>query len=252
MPGAGAPPAPEEAVVRVAIAAKRFESANGETVEAVRDLTFAVRPRETVCLIGPSGAGKTTTLRILLGLDRRFEGLVKPDPDALPAAMVFQEPRLLPWRTVEQNIRLALPRRARRQPLDDLIRSVGLLDWQSRYPGELSLGMARRVALARALALQPRLLVLDEPFTSLDDQAAAELRDVVFAAAAERAASVLLVTHNLGEALQVADRILFLSARPARVIGEVALTDAKSGRTRAWSEARRAELARLYPTAVAA
>ncbi|ACL60802.1 ABC transporter ATP-binding protein [Methylobacterium nodulans] len=246
MSDAGADPA-----IAVAIRRKTY-SGRGGHVEAVRDLAFTVHPGETVCLIGPSGAGKTTTLRILLGLDRDFEGSVTPDPASLRIGIVFQEPRLLPWRSVEQNVRLSLPRPERGRPLDALFEELGLSPWRDRYPGELSLGMARRVALARALALEPRLLVLDEPFVSLDDAAASALRGVVFAAARRRHAAVLMVTHNVPEALEVADRLLLLTPRPARLVAAVPLATPKADRSRAWSEATRRDLAARYPDTVAA
>jgi NitT/TauT family transport system ATP-binding protein len=246
MPAAGAP------LLDLAVEAKVYRAADAAPVEAVRGLALTIARGETVCLIGPSGSGKTTTLRILLGLDRAFEGSIAPDPGSLRIGMVFQEPRLLPWRSVEQNIRLALPRPERGRSLDGLLEDLGLGPWRGRYPGELSLGMQRRVALARALALDPDLLVLDEPFVSLDDRAAEELRAVVFGAATRRAASVLMVTHNVREALDVADRLVLLTPRPASVLGEVALDTPRPARSRAWAEEVRADLARRYPAAVAA
>jgi ABC-type nitrate/sulfonate/bicarbonate transport system ATPase subunit len=125
-------------------------------------------------LVGPTGCGKITLLRIVAGLDRDFDGIV-----AIPAhgtlAMVFQEPRLLPWRTVEQNVRLAAPR-VTDAGLELLFHTLGLEAHRAHYPGELSLGLARRVALARAFAAKPDLLLLDEPFVSLDDALAARLQ----------------------------------------------------------------------------
>ncbi|WP_407519994.1 ABC transporter ATP-binding protein [Methylobacterium oryzisoli] len=246
MPDAGADPA-----LSVAIRRKAYASRSG-SVEAVRDLAFTVRPGETVCLIGPSGAGKTTTLRILLGLDRDFEGTVTPDPARMRSGMVFQEPRLLPWRSVEENVRLSLPRPERGRSLDALFDELGLGPWRGRYPRELSLGMARRVALARALAIEPRLLVLDEPFVSLDDTAAAALRGVVFAAARRRGAAVLMVTHNVPEALEVADRLLLLTPRPASLAAAVPLATPRAERNRAWADGVRQDLAARFPATVAA
>jgi sulfonate transport system ATP-binding protein len=238
--------------IRLEIARKVYRRKNTEPVEAVRDLHLTIHERETVCLIGPSGTGKTTALRILIGLDRDFEGSVSPDPDTLKIGTVFQEPRLLPWRTVEDNVRLALPPGERRRPLRMLLSDLGLAEWRSRYPGELSGGMARRVALARALVIEPNLLVLDEPFESLDDQAAAELRKVVFDAATRRGLSVLMVTHNVDEALAWADRMILLTPRPASLLAEVNLPEPRASRDPAYIEKLRGDLAALYPMTVSA
>ncbi|MCJ2035866.1 ABC transporter ATP-binding protein [Methylobacterium sp. J-068] len=244
--------APEDgAALRVEIARKVYGAGGREPVEAVRDLAFTVRAGEITCLIGPSGAGKTTTLRILLGLDAAYEGSVTPHPDEAGIAMAFQEPRLLPWRTVEQNVRLALPRGARGRNLDALFTSLGLAPWRGRYPGALSLGMARRVSLARALAQEPRILILDEPFVSLDDTAAASLRALVVAAVERSGMGVLMVTHNVAEAIEIADRLLLVSGRPASLLGTVPLDAPRGSRDRAWIEARRAELAIRFPAVIA-
>ena len=252
MPAAGAARSGAE-VLRVAIDRKVYHPASADPVEAVRGLHFAVRAGEIVCLIGPSGAGKSTTLRILLGLDPDYEGRVEPDPrsDAHRPGMVFQEPRLLPWRSVEQNVRLAMPRRHRGRDLDGLFAHLGLTPWRGRYPGALSLGMQRRVALARALADEPRLLVLDEPFVSLDDAAAASLRGLVVDTVDRLGMSVLMVTHNVAEAIAIADRLLLLSPRPASLVAEVPLDRPRPQRDRAWAEATRAALAAAHPGVIA-
>lgn len=244
-------PEPEGAALRVEIARKVYGAGGPEPVEAVRDLAFSVIAGEITCLIGPSGAGKTTTLRILLGLDPDYEGRVSPHPDEAGIAMAFQEPRLLPWRTVEQNVRLALPRGARGQDLDALFGSLGLSPWRSRYPGALSLGMARRVSLARALAQKPRILILDEPFVSLDDTSAASLRGLVVDAVARTGMGVLMVTHNVAEAIEIADRLLLVSGRPASLLGTIPLEVSRGERDRAWIEAQRAALAVRFPSVIA-
>ncbi|HJW78387.1 MAG: ABC transporter ATP-binding protein [Microvirga sp.] len=241
MPGAGASPPLEIDIQR-----KIYRNGDGRSVEAVRNLAFSIQPHSFVCLIGPSGCGKTTILRIVLGLDRDFEGCVQPDLGDLPVGVVFQEPRLLPWRTVEENVRLALRSCGLAGTLDPLFAELDLEEWRHRYPGELSLGMARRAALARALAIEPDLLVLDEPFVSLDESGAAELRAIVSRLAARRRTTVILVTHNLREALGLADRLILLTARPASVLADIPLTTAREMRTDAWVEEGRRDLARRF------
>ncbi|MGI6851238.1 ABC transporter ATP-binding protein [Mesorhizobium sp. 1B3] len=200
------------------IAEKTFSSAQGVSLTALKDLSFEVREGEFACLFGPSGCGKTTTLRILLGLDKDFSGSVQLPAGARIAA-VFQEPVLLPWRTVEQNVRLALPRDRRSADLDELFDHLGLAAMRSLYPSELSLGLARRAALARAFAVEPSVLFLDEPFVSLDEQTAERLRHLLLAVWSARPTTALMVTHNLREALMLSDRIVVLSNRPAHVVG---------------------------------
>ena len=213
----------------VAIKQKRFRAASGGTLQVLGELAFSLGHGEVAALVGPSGCGKTTLLRIIAGLDRDFDGSV-----ALPAhgtlGMVFQEPRLLPWRTVEQNVRLAAPH-ATEAGLDALFRTLGLAAHRNHYPGELSLGLARRVALARAFAVEPDLLLLDEPFVSLDDALAARLRDELAELVNRRPVTTLLVTHNVEEAIGLADRLLLLSVSPARVLAEVAVARPRSAHT---------------------
>lgn len=208
------------APLRVDIAEKTFRSSEGVSMTALKDLAFEVRRDEFACLVGPSGCGKTTTLRILLGLDTDFSGSFQlPRNEGSRIAAVFQEPNLLPWRTVEQNVRLALPKDMRDTDLAPLFDSLGLSQMRSLYPSELSLGLARRVAVARAFAIEPAMLFLDEPFVSLDEQTAERLRYLVLAVWSARPTTALMVTHNVREALMLSDRIILLSARPAHVQG---------------------------------
>ena len=206
--------------LRVDIAEKTFRSAEGVTITALRDLSFEIRRGEFACLLGPSGCGKTTTLRILLGLDKEFSGSFQlPEGGTDRIAAVFQEPILLPWRTVEQNVRLALPRAERNTDLDGLFDSLGLAGMRTLFPAELSLGLARRVALARAFATEPAVLFLDEPFVSLDENTAERLRHLLLSVWSAKPTTALMVTHNLREALMLSDRIIVLSPRPAHVMG---------------------------------
>ncbi|PKA45273.1 ATP-binding cassette domain-containing protein (plasmid) [Rhizobium sullae] len=208
------------APLKVEIAEKTFRSAEDVIIAALRGLSFEVRQGEFACLLGPSGCGKTTTLRILLGLDREFSGSYQlPEGGSSRIAAVFQEPVLLPWRTVEQNVRLALSRDARDMDLDGLFDILGLSAMRSLYPSELSLGLARRAALARAFATEPAVLLLDEPFASLDERTADRLRRLLMTVWSARPTTALMVTHNLREALLLADRVIVLSSRPAHVLG---------------------------------
>jgi len=217
--GASAPP-DAGTPLSVDIAEKTFRSAEGVLVTALKDLSFEVRPGEFACLLGPSGCGKSTTLRILLGLDMTFAGSFRlPEGGTGRVAAVFQEPTLLPWRTVEQNVRLALPEALRGTDLTPLFQSLGLAGMRSLFPSELSLGLARRVALARAFATEPAVLFLDEPFASLDEQTAERLRYLLLSVWSGRPTTALMVTHNLREALMLSDRIIVLSQRPGHVRG---------------------------------
>ena len=200
------------------------KEAGGRTV--IEGLRFSLLAGEIVALVGPSGCGKTTLLRLVGGLDRRFEGRIAWASGAAPRiGTVFQEPRLLPWRTVRQNIALVHPPDP--AAAEALLTQLGLAPYGGLYPPALSLGMARRAAIARAFAIQPALLLLDEPFVSLDPAMAEQGRAVLTAAWAARRCAALLVTHDLAEAASLADRILLLSTGPARVVREVVVPEAR-------------------------
>ncbi len=249
MPDAGAPPLLEVDILRKdhpRSDAGRGRGKNGR-LPVIEGLRFRLAPDAVTSLVGPSGCGKTTALRIVIGLDRAYEGRIAPPPETLRLGVVFQEPRLLPWRTVEENISLAAP--AMPAPaLDALLAEIGLETWRRHRPLQLSGGMARRVALARALAVDPELLVLDEAFVSLDETGAEALRTVVFAAVERRRVGVLMVTHDVREALRYSDTILLLGPRPTRVVDTLRLDEPRSGRSAAWVEARRDELLRSSRT----
>ena len=215
--------------LEVRIKQKSYRNAGGGRVEVLADVALSVARGEVAALIGPSGCGKTTLLRIVIGLDSDFEGAVR-----LPAhgklGVVFQEPRLLPWRTVEQNVRLAAPL-AGDAALDGLFGALGLAGHRRHYPGELSVGLARRVALARAFAVEPELLVLDEPFVSLDAELATRLRAELAELVTRRPVTTLLVSHDVDEVIGLADRIFLLSGRPARVVADVPIENPRSVRS---------------------
>ena len=219
---------------------KRLVNASGDRVEILGAISLRLERGQTGVLIGPSGCGKSTLLRIVAGLDTDYEGSVtRPEG---PLAMVFQEPRLLPWRSVEQNIRLAAPQIAEAE-LVDMLAALALTDHRAHFPGELSLGLARRVAIARAFAVRPVLLPLDEPFASLDAPLARTMQRELLALAAARATTVLLVTHNADEAAQLADRIWLLSPRPARIVEEIAVVRPREAMSEAEALALKARIA---------
>ena len=174
------------------------------------DIRFRAVSGEVLALLAPSGTGKTTTLRIVLGLDRQFAGSVRR-PSGRTGA-VFQEPRLLPWMSVAANIRLGAPSLTDAE-VDDLLALMELRAVADMMPKGLSLGMSRRVAIARALAVKPSLLVLDEPFASLDARMAATIASSIMARLRAERTIILFATHDLDQALAIADRILILSAR---------------------------------------
>lgn len=202
--------------LEVSITGKSFASAAGKRHDVLDNVTFTLNAGEVGVLFGPSGCGKSTLLRILAGLDANYQGHVARSP-GMRLGMVFQEPRLLPWRTVEENVRIAAP------DVDDgtlstLFEVLELSVHRNHFPGELSLGLARRVALARAFAIEPDFLILDEPLASLDNALAGRLRDQVATLVASRKMMTLLVTHDLDDAVRLGDRLFFLSPRPARIL----------------------------------
>ena len=215
--------------LKVRITHKAFTAASGERFDVLHDVCFDLRASEVGALVGPSGCGKTTILRIIAGLDFDFNGTITR-PLSGRLGMVFQEPRLLPWRTVSDNVRLVAPSIAP-EMLASLFEVLDLEAHYLHYPGELSLGLARRVALARALAIDPALLLLDEPLVSLDEALAERLRAQLAALIETRPITTLLVTHDLQEAVRLADRIVLLSPRPARIVAEIPLTTPRSTRS---------------------
>lgn len=212
--------------VAVHIRAKTFPAQAGAPERALyRDFRLDVADGSFVAVLGPSGLGKTTLLNMIAGLDRAFEGDIRFSGGAEPRiGYAFQNPRLLPWRTVLQNVLLPLDgtadaeRRAR-----SLLAEMGLGDAADVYPERLSVGMQRRAALARAFALEPDLLLMDEPFVSLDEANAEKLRELLAALVARRPTTVLFVTHDSREAHRLAHRVVTLAGPPARIVEDVAV-----------------------------
>ena len=211
----------------VNIRRKRYVGAGAAAVETLR---FSAFPGEFVAIVGPSGAGKSTLLNIISGLDRDLDGEVQVDGQPLHPGgatpvrigFVFQEPRLMPWLTVLDNLLLVLDKEPQSVArCRHLLSEVGLAEVEHAFPNQLSGGMQRRVALARAFAVRPELLLMDEPFLSLDAPTAARLRTLLLTLWGELRPTVLFVTHHLREAIALAERVLFLSKGPGRVVLEV-------------------------------
>jgi ABC-type nitrate/sulfonate/bicarbonate transport system ATPase subunit len=228
--------------LEVHIKRKSYRKATGGDLQVLGEVSLAIASGEVAALIGPSGCGKTTLLRILVGLDADYEGTVRL-PSHGRLGVVFQEPRLLPWRTVEENVRLTAPL-ASDAVLDGLFGTLGLAAHRGHYPGELSVGLARRVALARAFAVEPELLVLDEPFVSLDAELATRLRGELAELVARRPVTTLLVSHDVDEVIGLADRVFLLSGSPARVLAAMPIQNPRGARTAAEVAAIRDELSR--------
>ncbi|GEO87280.1 MULTISPECIES: ABC transporter ATP-binding protein [Alphaproteobacteria] len=205
-------------MIKVDVRRKAF----GES-EILHDIRFDVADGETVAILGPSGIGKSTLLRLIAGIDTVFEGqIVCPQR----IAMVFQEPVLLPWRRVLENLTLVHPTlgdKAARAALE----RIGILDQAALFPGQLSLGQQRRLALARAFAGRPELLILDEPYVSLDPQTAEDMLELTERLIVETGPAVILVTHSEAEARRLARRSLRLAGRPATVVGDANVAQAE-------------------------
>jgi NitT/TauT family transport system ATP-binding protein len=211
-----------DVIARLRIESKSFR----DTLPVLGRIDLTLGRREIVALVGPSGCGKTTLLRIVGGLDADFQGTLDWRGAARPRiGTVFQEPRLLPWRTVRQNLLLA--QRIENAGLaDELLQTLDLAPFSDAFPATLSLGMARRVAIARAFAIAPELVLLDEPFVSLDPAMAARSRQLLVNTWRARPTAALLVTHDRAEAAALADRILLLAERPTHVLEEIIVTHA--------------------------
>jgi NitT/TauT family transport system ATP-binding protein len=205
---------------------KSFQ-ARGTRVEALRDVSLQVRPREFMCIVGPSGCGKTTLLRLLDGLIEPDAGDILVDGKEPPRpgphmAFVFQSFRLLPWRTVAENVEFPLqiqnlPKHERASRTEKYVRLVGLQGFEHSYPHELSGGMQQRVGLARALALEPQILLMDEPFAALDAQTRDVMQIELSRIWQQIGIAVVFVTHSLDEALFLADTVVLMGPRPGRV-----------------------------------
>jgi NitT/TauT family transport system ATP-binding protein len=218
--------APANAILVVDDIVKRFETPDG-VLTAVDHVSLGVAPGEFLGVIGPSGCGKSTLFNVMGGLLDGYEGTVRVAGERLrgphPAiGMIFQEESTFPWRNVLDNVAFPLeiarlPKAERYDRARHFVRLVGLDGFERRYPAELSGGMRQRVSMARTLAAQPKILLMDEPFAALDEQTRLLLGDKVLQIQQELKQTTLLITHNITEAVQLSDRILVMTYRPGKV-----------------------------------
>jgi NitT/TauT family transport system ATP-binding protein len=236
--------APKPSALEVRIEAKRFaDPSSGVERLILTDVRFDLSQGEFVAVIGPSGCGKSTLLHLVAGLDRHFDGRVHWASSAAGTqprlGYVFQNPRLLPWLKVRANVGVGLEHPSRQlERIDTMLAAMGLAEFGHFHPKRLSVGMQRRAALARAFVIEPHLLLMDEPFVSLDAPTADQLRRLLLEVWGRQRSTVLFVTHDLREATLLADRILFLSACPATLVEEVRVGIPRAER---FDEARVAE-----------
>lgn len=205
---------------------KSFHVAGGE-LEVIRQFDLSIAPGEFVAILGESGCGKSTLLRLLAGLDADYRGDILVDGRRIDGVgadrgIVFQEPRLFPWLTVERNVALGLAneplsRRRQAQRVADYIRLVRLEGFEHALPHQLSGGMSQRVAIARGLVASPRILMLDEPFGALDAQTRQQMQNELSSIRERERITTVLVTHDVEEAVFLADRVVVMAARPGRV-----------------------------------
>jgi sulfonate transport system ATP-binding protein len=211
---------------------KRYDDDAGLQHVALDRIDLTVSEHEAVALVGTSGCGKTTLLRIVSGLEPATNGQLTLQGDAVTGprrdvGVVFQEPRLMPWLTVRENVRLALldlAPAAQDAVIADLLRDVGLTDFAEALPRQLSGGMAQRVALARALARKPSVLLLDEPFSALDSFTRMKLQDHLGVLWERSRFTLILVTHDVDEAITLSDRIVVMRGQPGRIYREIAVS----------------------------
>ncbi|WP_347987021.1 ATP-binding cassette domain-containing protein [Methylomonas sp. AM2-LC] len=227
---------------------KTYRSAQ-RTHTAISELQFQVAANEFVCLVGPSGCGKTTLLNIIAGLDTQYQGQINLENNLTQKiGYVFQNPRLLPWHTVRRNIELVFPDAPPKALIDSLLAAMQITEVQDVYPNQLSLGMQRRAAIIRAFAINPDILLMDEPFVSLDAPTARQIRQLLYSLWLQRPHTVLFVSHDLREAIALADRLLFLSAAPMQIMDNIQVSlsrDERQDETKI--ESFRQDLLNHYP-----
>ena len=184
-----------------------------------KNLNFTIKRGQFVSFFGPSGCGKTTLLNIISGLDKNFDGCVKKYNQASHTSYMFQSPRLFPWLTAIENIKYPIKKKKNSEKIaNNLLKKIGLEKYKNQYPNRLSGGMQRRISMARAFAPNPNILLLDEPFISIDKKISNSLRKLLIQLWRRNKPIIIFVTHDLDEAIELADRIIFLSNLPSKIL----------------------------------
>ena len=205
---------------------------------------------ELLCIFGPSGCGKTTLLNIVAGLDNKFNGFITYNKKISEEKIsyLFQAPRLFPWLTAQENIEFPIKKEKNCKKIsNNLLEKIGLKKFANSFPNKLSGGMQRRIALARAFSTNPKVLLLDEPFISLDNKIADQLRKLLVSLWKQKKPIIIFVTHDLNEAIQLSDRIIFLSNLPAKILLDYKI---KIKRPRSSNSAKFQSLKRLLSASV--
>lgn len=215
--------------LRIQVQEKHYPGCDASVLQ---DVSFEIRDGEFLAVVGPSGAGKTTLMNIIAGLDRSADAQVVMQRDGHiikpKIGYVFQSPRMMPWMTIADNLRLVMEGEADCESrIHTMLDAVGLAGSENLFPGELSGGMLRRAGIARAFVVQPDILLLDEPFVSVDAPTAKRLRELLVKLWQEQRPMVLLISHVLKEAIALSDRILFMTSNPGRLVYELEIPNSK-------------------------
>ncbi len=230
------------AIIEIDHVSKAYEVEGEESTDALKDVSIDIKEGEFVCIVGPSGCGKSTLLEIVAGLLNQTGGEVRVDGKPVKGTsreigVVFQDAALYPWRTIRRNIGLGLelskaPKEKQKEQVEKYMELTGLSDFADKYPSQLSGGMKQRAGIARALVMDPRVILMDEPFSALDYLTRCKLQEELMAIREKEKKTILFVTHDINEAVYLADRVILLSPRPSVVQKEYVIKNSSATRDR--------------------